>query len=61
MSLSKLPRELMLDVANNLPTVFLSRLRRTCNSLYLLLWPELTARITYREPRIHCPRMWYHA
>lgn len=46
MSISKLPRELMLDVANNLPTVFLSRLHRTCHSLHQFLGPVLTARIT---------------
>lgn len=46
MSLSKLPRELMLDIVTYLPTAILSRLQQTCLSLHDFLGPVLTARIT---------------
>lgn len=49
MSLSTLPRELVLSVADNLSTVFLTRLFRTCHSLHQLLGPTLTARITAEQ------------
>lgn len=46
MSLSKLPRELILDIGESLPTSSLSCLLQTCHSLQQLLWPALTTRIT---------------
>lgn len=44
--LSKLPRELVLDIADPLLTSSLSRLLRTCPFLHLLLTSALTSRIT---------------
>lgn len=49
MSLSKLPRELILTVADILPTVSLTHLLRTCHSLHQLLGPALTTRITNEQ------------
>lgn len=49
MSLSKLPRELILTVADTLPTASLSRLLRTCHSLYQFLGPALITRITTEQ------------
>lgn len=46
MSLSKLPRELVLTIGDNMPIAALSRFLRTCHSLHELLSPALTARIT---------------
>lgn len=45
MSLSKLPRELILAVGDILPIASLSQFLRTCRSLHQLLWPALTTRI----------------
>lgn len=46
MSLSKLPRELLLLIADNLRTPSLARLLRTCRSLQSILVQALTTRIT---------------
>lgn len=49
MSISKLPRELMLDVVDQLSIESLSRLLCTCHSLHQLLGPALDARIATQQ------------
>lgn len=49
MSLSKIPRELVLAVADNLSIGSLSHLIRTCRSFHLLLQQALISRITTEE------------
>lgn len=46
MSLSLIPPELILTIADNLPSTSLNSLLRTCHSLHTLLSPFLTKRIT---------------
>lgn len=46
MPLSKLPRELVRTIGDNMPIATLSRFLRTCHSLHELLSPAFIARIT---------------